>query len=95
MCEQAAVPLGLAPIQRLAYIARGSRWHLCTISNFRLHVIFRAALDSSQRSVEASWHTPSGRNIESAWFGPVLWLRWWWGKRCTNFFFPPAVCNFK
>lgn len=95
--QQYSMPLGLAPIQRLTYIARGSRWHLCTISSFRLHVIFRAALDSSQRSVGASWHTPSGRNTESARFGPVLWLRrWWWWKYCTIFFFLiPAVCNFK
>ena len=75
--QQYSMPLGLAPTQRLTYIAGGSRWHLCTISNFRLYVIFRAALDSSQRSVGASWHTASGRNIKSAWFCPVLWLRWW------------------
>lgn len=85
--QQLSLPLGLAPIQWLPYIARRSRWRLCTISNFRLHVIFRAALDSSQRSVGASWHTPSGRNTESARFGPVLLLRWWWGKCCTIYFY--------
>lgn len=87
------MPLELALFQRLAYTARGSRWHLCTVSDFRLHVIFRAALNSSQRSVGVSWHMPSGRNTESTWFGPVLWLRWWrWGKLSTTW---PAMCDLK
>lgn len=82
--QEYSVPLGLAPTQMLSYIARRSRWYLRTISNFRLHVMFRAALDSSQCSVGASWHMPSGRNTEAACFGPVLWLRWWWwGKYCV------------
>lgn len=80
MCEQAAefrAP-GLAPIQGLAYPAKGSRWHLCTVSDFTLQVILGAALASSQGSVGASWHTPSGGNTEPAWADAVLWPRWWW-----------------
>lgn len=94
--QQNSMPLGLAPIQRLAYSARGSRWHLCTVSDFRLQVILGADLASSQCSVGASWHTPSGRNTESAWVGPVLWLRWWWWwwKYCI-ILFSTAMCHFK
>lgn len=84
--QQNSVPLGLAPIQGLACTARGSRWCLCTISDFRLQVNLGAALASSQCSVGASWHTQPGRNTESAWLGPVLWLRCWWWKCCTILF---------